>query len=407
MAFADEWCSCSMQNQCFTGNPLNCACAGDCSSLSRPPDGCTGHKDYGPTYPTIGDMLAHFDPRQLRGGGCAQDIDEDTPLDKNYCQYNEVVLNARKFEHALPDAVSAFFYMRNCFSSKGRRERMLLSRWRFARCWHSLICRWRVRAEQRQLFLNEDLPASEEDARAQYNKFMRENPQSKAIFVAFDCMLHKFAPASATAPTSPASAAAPVPQYVQDLNDVFGSEGVFVKQFDGSSSAAGTPWLPRSTNYVSGSVVAAAFPYFKSSLVGGAVISNDFFLRDNSPINCACPTDCGAGGRRPNTGCTDAHHEGGLVGLEHMLAALDPAPNDDCGEWTGKGKANETRFDRMLCQYNEVVLDGAKYATSLPKSVLAFFYMQNCFSTPGKGRAWVGWLPSWLVGGWVLAAELS
>ena len=42
----------------FTGNPLNCACAGDCSSLSRPPDGCTGHKDYGPTYPTIGDMLA-------------------------------------------------------------------------------------------------------------------------------------------------------------------------------------------------------------------------------------------------------------------------------------------------------------------------------------------------------------
>ena len=97
-----------------------------------------------------------------------------------------------------------------------------------------------MRAEQRQLFLNEDLPASEEDARAQYNKFMKENPQSKAIFVAFDCMLHKFAPASATAPTSPASAAAPVPQYVQDLNDVFGSEGVFVKRTPGDIQVSTT-----------------------------------------------------------------------------------------------------------------------------------------------------------------------
>ena len=191
---------------------------------------------------------------------------------------------------------------------------------------------------------------------------------------------------------------------LDELNQQFRAKGVFVRQFDEEGGNATTQenngwWKGKCTdmsdpvcravgskNFVSSATVSHHYPYWYSSSVGGFVLSRDFVLpadKKDSPVNCACNTDCGSDNRGDN-GCKKIDPTPTWPTVQEMLDNYKPGSCSDCDPTPNKYclyPPNETEIDRAYCMYNEVVLDADKYTAALPGVIDAFFYMKpppNC-----------------------------
>lgn len=70
---------------------------------------------YAPLYPNKGQPIK---PKKYYGCNCAGWSDWSTIVDRNWCTYNEVVLNANSYNKNINTHLKAFFYMTNCNYTK-------------------------------------------------------------------------------------------------------------------------------------------------------------------------------------------------------------------------------------------------------------------------------------------------